>query len=64
MRAYVSTIRHQPALGWKIASLSCFASSYLLDHSVAQLLVLLGITWGLGFPLGYVLWRLGGRRPG
>jgi hypothetical protein len=57
LRAYVWTIRHQPALAWKLAALSAFSARYVMDHSVTRLLVLVTITWAIGFPVGYVLWR-------
>jgi hypothetical protein len=57
LRAYVWTIRHQPALAWKLAAFSAFSARYLMAHSVTRLLVVVTITWAIGFPVGYVLWR-------
>src|SRR3954452_13613160 len=55
---YLTAIWHQPAVVPKATSALCFFLSYCTTHPVTDGLLLLGLTWGIGFPVGYVVWTL------
>ena len=58
LHGYLAAIRDQPALGLKAVSAWCFFASYCTTHPLTQGLLLVGLTFGISFSLGYVLWRL------
>jgi len=56
VRGYLGAIRDQPALIPKATSAFFFFASYCTQHPVTDALLLVGLTAGIGLPVGYVIW--------
>jgi hypothetical protein len=56
VRDYLGAIRDQPALSLKATSAFCFFASYCTQHPATDALLLVGLTAGIGLPVGYVVW--------